>query len=374
MVEAPRRIVFVLPDLAGGGAQRVLTSFAADLDPRQFEPAFVVLGSERGPWADAAWSAGRVDALGARGLRQSLVALAARLRALSPDAIVSTMGYVNLAVLAMRVVLRRRTAIVVREANELSATIDSLPSWLPGRWAYRRFYPTADLVIAPSRAILATLAHEAGVPPARLVRIANPTDEVALRAAASTPRRMPGAGLRLVAAGRLTRQKGIDRLLDVLPLLPRDTHVLIFGDGPERGALEARISAENLVDRVTLRPFTPELPAWIAGADALVVPSRWEGMPNVALEALAVGTPVIGAPEAGGLAELATETAAVRLPALPSAFAAEVGSLVLRSSGTIGPCLLPDSYRRAVASRAFARSLDQVLRGRPSRQLEAPGA
>lgn len=362
MVELLQRIVFVLPDLAGGGAQRVLTSFAADLDRRQFEPVFVVLGSERGPWAEAARAAARVEALGARGLRQSLVALAARLRALSPAAIVSTMGYVNLAVLAMRVVLRRRTAIVVREANEVSATIGSLPSWLPGRWAYRRLYPTADLVMAPSRAIVATLAREAGVPPARLVWIANPTDEVALRAAASTPRRIPGAGLRLVAAGRLTRQKGIDRLLDALPLLPRDAHVLVFGDGPERGALEARVGAENLGDRVTLRPFTSELPAWIAGADALVVPSRWEGMPNVALEALAVGTPVIGAPEAGGLAELAADTSAVRIAALPTAFAAAVGSLGARSGAVIGPCLLPEAYRRKAASGAFTLALDRVLR------------
>ena len=80
-----------------------------------------------------------------------------------------------------------------------------------------------------------------------------------------------------------------------------EAHLTILGDGADKLLLECRIASLNLGDRVELRGFDPNPWAYYAGADAFLLPSRWEGMPNAALEALACGTPVIAMSHAGAV-------------------------------------------------------------------------
>src|SRR3546814_18465284 len=86
---------------------------------------------------------------------------------------------------------------------------------------------------------------------------------------------------------------------------PNDGHLTILGDGAERDALLRQAEALHLASTVTFTGFVEAPWPYYAGADAFLMPSRWEGMPNAALEALACGTPVLATPEAGGLIELA---------------------------------------------------------------------
>ncbi|MDP7539279.1 MAG: glycosyltransferase, partial [Alphaproteobacteria bacterium] len=160
--------------------------------------------------------------------------------------------------------------------------------------------------------------------------------------------RLPGPGRRFVAAGRLTRQKGFDRLIALFGQDESDDHLLILGDGPAREALAALAGP-----RVTLHGHEPEPWPWMAGADALLLPSRWEGLANVALEALACGTPVIATPESGGIAELAAAApeGAVTIATWGEAFAKAMAA----ARPGDGSCLLPQTYESAaVAHRLMA--------------------
>ncbi len=94
-----------------------------------------------------------------------------------------------------------------------------------------------------------------------------------------------------VAAGRLARVKGYDILLGAWQGLEAD--LAIAGEGPERGALEKQARAMGLDDRVRFLGWREDVPALVAGADALVFSSRREGFPYTLVEALHVGTPVI---------------------------------------------------------------------------------
>jgi glycosyltransferase involved in cell wall biosynthesis len=96
----------------------------------------------------------------------------------------------------------------------------------------------------------------------------------------------------VVCVGRLSRQKGQDRLLDAWPRVRKelpDAELMLVGDGPIRCELEKRATPG-----VRFAGESADTERWYAAADVVVVPSRWEGMALVPLEAMACGRPVVG--------------------------------------------------------------------------------
>ena len=113
----------------------------------------------------------------------------------------------------------------------------------------------------------------------------------------------------IVTVSALVALKGIDRLIDALALMKKSAaRLFVIGQGPEREALQARIAAHNLTERITLVGAKPqaELGDWYAAADVFALASHREGCPNVIVEALACGTPVV-ASDVGGISELVTD-------------------------------------------------------------------
>lgn len=354
-------MVFLLPSFAGGGAERVMLTLLAGLDRTRCTPELVVLDG-KGPLREIVPADVPVHDLRRPRLRYGVAALLTALRRLRPAVIVSTLGYLNLAVLALRPLLPSKPRILVREANTPSRSLPTTPwPWL-FRLGYRMLYPGADGVICQSRLMIAEMGRDFTVPHERLHYLANPVDVAALRRVAKIPRRASGEGVRFVAAGRLTRQKGFDRLLEMLAGMPAGTHLTIFGEGPEASALGLLAARLGVESRVHFAGFDPAPWPAYAGADAFLLPSRWEGMPNAALEALACGTPVIATPESGGLRETAAEAApgAVTIAGAGDAFAAAMRAVGPRSGVSLRPSLLPDRFACEAVHTAFAALLMRV--------------
>jgi glycosyltransferase involved in cell wall biosynthesis len=111
-----------------------------------------------------------------------------------------------------------------------------------------------------------------------------------------------GRTLRLLAVGRLVEKKGFDVLIAALSRLTAEWTLRLVGDGPEKGRLAAQVRTAGLAGRVTFVGACThaELPAEYALADVVVVPSvvdssgDRDGLPNVVLEAMASGRPVVG--------------------------------------------------------------------------------
>jgi glycosyltransferase involved in cell wall biosynthesis len=145
-------------------------------------------------------------------------------------------------------------------------------------------------------------------------------------------------------------------LLDAVPLLRGNATVVLVGDGPQRRALE-RQAGRLGPDRVRFQGFVAhtEVPAWLAAADVLVLPSIYEELGSVLLEAMAAGLPVV-ASAVGGIPDALGDAGRLVPPRDPVALAAAVDELLDH------PALaaqLGDAARR----RATAFSWD-VLAGR----------
>jgi len=155
----------------------------------------------------------------------------------------------------------------------------------------------ARRVVVPSR-YLAEIAAGWGLDAGRIEVLVNPAPPPA----EVTP--APLAPGTFVYVGRLTAQKALPTLVDAISLVD-GASLEIVGDGPERAALEAKVAASGLNGRVRFAGALPrtEVLAHLAGARAAVLASAWENLPHAAVEALAVGTPVV-ATAVGGVPEV----------------------------------------------------------------------
>jgi glycosyltransferase involved in cell wall biosynthesis len=115
------------------------------------------------------------------------------------------------------------------------------------------------------------------------------------------------------AVGNLVAEKGFDLVVDALAAFPGATLVIV-GDGPERARLQAQADAQGMAARVRILPVRPQrdLATVYSAADIVVLASAREGWPNVLLEAMACGTPVV-ATDVGGVPEIVTNRVAGRI-------------------------------------------------------------
>jgi glycosyltransferase involved in cell wall biosynthesis len=115
-------------------------------------------------------------------------------------------------------------------------------------------------------------------------------------------RRTAGNRALVLTPARLTDQKGLPHLLHAVASLD-DVFLAVAGDGPDRDELEALAADLGLTERIVFLGHRRDVPALLAAADVVVLPSLWEGLPLALLEAMASGTPVIST-RVGGIPEL----------------------------------------------------------------------
>lgn len=355
-----QRVVFVLPALVAGGAERVMITQINSLDRTRFEPVMLCVNGN-GPLRPLLAPDTKFIALADNGLRvgRSLPRLYRTLKALQPDIVVSTMAHMNFGILLLRPLLPRST-FIVREAITPSFILDEhRRTAFVIRMAYKLLYPLARTVISPAQTIIDEFSDLLDMDVKNHVCLPNPVDIDSIRGdGIAAPAPHPAGTVRFVAAGRLHTQKGFDRLLDILPRLDGAWHLDILGEGPEQAALQTQISRLGLQAKVTLHGLVARPWPHFAAADVFLLPSRWEGLPNVALEALACGTPVIATAEAGGIAEIADQAAGhVTICEDMEAFATAMAATTALDKKAYAPSLLPAAYERAAVFARFSEIL-----------------
>ncbi len=164
----------------------------------------------------------------------------------------------------------------------------------------RAAYAAAAAVVAVSRPTARDAARYYDLPRRRIRVIPNPVDAAALDAVvAATPAPPRDRGWTIACVGRMSVEKGQATLIEALDWLrqhyPEEPlpYLWMIGDGELRGSLEQQVQSRGLGAKVRFWGHVAQPAPWIAAADALCLPSHFEGFPNVMLEAMALGTPVI---------------------------------------------------------------------------------
>ena len=289
---APRRLrlALVIANLGWGGAQKVLTTMAnhwaalgwevtlISVDARRVDCYFPPLPQVRLLYLGAAArSEGPARALLHNARR--VVLLRRAVRAAGAEVVVSFLSATN--VLALLATRGLGIPVIVSERGDPDRAL------LPLLWRHARTltYPLADSVVAQTEYALARLGRAVR---RRGTVIANPVSPYAVHPDAQ--------GHQLSAVGHLVPVKGFDLLIEAFARASRnhpEWHLVLWGEGPDRGSLLALARRLGVADRVRC-PGRSETPGgWIGSTTIFVLSSRHEGLPNALIEAMAAGTPVI---------------------------------------------------------------------------------
>jgi glycosyltransferase involved in cell wall biosynthesis len=287
-------ISVVLPDLRLGGAQRVLLELSRRFAMSGHDVDVVTLCDDGELTAQIPDGVHYRPLLPSakRGAGLALAALPRLVRYLSvrrPDVVLSTMTGTNLLTAIAHLVAGSPGRLALREAVSLHNTPSAITRWLMSV-LYRR----ADVLLAVSSGVADELTELVGR--RTLVhRVPNPIDEQRVRAAAAAgPTHAPQEPY-VVCVGRLAPQKDQSTLLRAYAAsaLRRTHRLAIVGDGERRASLLALVRELGVEARVDFLGGLSNPYPILAGAALLVLSSRWEGWPNVLLEALALGVPVV---------------------------------------------------------------------------------
>lgn len=304
------RIALLLPNLRGGGVERIRLVLAEEFVRAGHEVEFVLLQA-RGPLLTEAKRRFPIRSLGCGRMRQAPLQMARYLRDRRPDALLAAMWpLTGIAGLSARL-SGYRGRLVASEHNDFR--------WMPSIKGYerralkrfgRRIYAPCHRVVAVSEGVAESLGAVAGLPRGQIEVIHNPVRLMTPDTMTDEDRRTLDGWLagetRLIAVGTLKRQKGYDVLLRALADLRRrrDARLLILGEGSLRGELEALARDLGIADSLWMPGFRANPATFLQHAHVFVLSSNWEGFGNVIVEALAAGVPVVSTHCPSGPAEI----------------------------------------------------------------------
>jgi glycosyltransferase involved in cell wall biosynthesis len=344
--EGPLRVGLVIGQLTGGGAEGQLRLLCEGLDRTAVRPFVYCLSTKvdpHGPLLARADVPVRIVA----GTRLGRV-LELR-HALAADAIDVVHAWLFIGnAYAWAATLGARGRPLITSARNCKRQ---------GRWLdalNRRAFRASRAIIVNSADVEAYIVREYGAPAARIRVVPNAIDLRRFQPQART-----GGGPRIITVGRLVGQKNPLRFVTAAAALRArlpDARFTIVGDGPLRSAVESAIRSAGLEGACRLTGERHDIETLLGDADVFWLTSDWEGMPNVVIEALACGLPVV-ASRVGGTADLIADGEQGFL-VTPD----DVAAVVARSVEILTDPALYAHMRAAARARAEAFGVGRMVR------------
>lgn len=361
MTARRERLAFVLPNLRGGGAERVALRLIEDFVAQGYAIDLVLMADE-GELMPLLPAEVRVIDLHAPRIRDALVPLARYLRVERPHGIQVFMWPLTvIGVLAHRIA-RSRARLVLSEHITLSRQYGHFGRLRHGLLAssIRMTYPLADARVAVSNQAADDLARISGIARAAVTVIYNPV----ARPASAKPddpaavQLWQGERARILSVGSLKAQKNHVLLIEAFALLraKREARLVIVGEGELRAELEALIAARGLAADVALPGFFVDPWPFYASAQVFALSSDYEGYPLVMLEAMRSGLSIVSTDCESGPREILADGAFGHLvPCGDAAALADAMAAALDSPAS------PDAMRQRAEALSGNDTSDRYL-------------
>lgn len=297
-----KRVGIIIGQLSWGGAERQIYELATRLHGENFEPIIYCLSEDIHPYSGMLTEKGIEVRIFPRGSHFDLKRVWQLRSQMHRDRIDIAHSWLidDDAYNALAHVAHRRPWIASMRSR-LSGR-DPLRKRID-RWVFRR----APLVIVNEREVIDFLEREFGCNREKIRLIPNGIDlqrlqpnqtreeiRIELQAALDSPV--------ILFAGRLEREKRIDRLIEAFVLFRKEMgtgYLWIAGDGSRKAPLTKLTADRGVADFVRFTGVRPDLPNLLNAADLFALCSESEGLPNVVLEAMGCGLPVLVTPECG---------------------------------------------------------------------------
>lgn len=295
-----KTILFILPDLEAGGAERIVTTIANHLPRERFEPKILLLRKE-GAYLEILKDDVEVVDMNVRRIRNSLLPILNEIRKRKPEIVFCGFGEVN-AYISFFIKMFPKTKFIARETNVVSKHVTRKDI----RFFYK-FYNNFHKIICQSDDMQEDLVENFNIKKDKIAKINNPVDFdfiVEKLAESVKPESFKSDFKNIVAIGNLSSRKGFDNLLKVFTHLKEEKILLhILGDGRDRELLHQMKNELELKNVIFHGPQKNPYP-YLKFADLFILSSRYEGFPNVLLEAGACGTYSLANTCPGGISEI----------------------------------------------------------------------
>jgi len=299
-------ILFIIPSFRGGGSERVILNILTHINRKTFKSTLALL-QKKGPYlSDLPDDIDVIDLKCSR-IRFAGIRIYKLILSIKPDIVMTTLNHLNFLMAILNPFFPRNIVFIARESIISSFYINTTPFTSLSKILYKKFYMNFDKIICQSSDMKNDLIKAFDISYNKITIINNPCDiDRISKLISNFPKKIKNNNItNLIAVGRLEKQKGFDLLIKAFAKLdPNRFYLTILGQGSEYNNLQELIKGYNLYDRVKMEGFKTNPYKYMTEADIFILSSRYEGFPNVVLEAMACGTPVVAFKCPGGIDEI----------------------------------------------------------------------